>query len=689
MKKVKFIFGVHNHQPIGNFEWVFQKGYDVAYKPFVDVMLKHKTIKWNMHCSGMLWEFFIKQHPSYIKKIKKLIAGGNLEILSGGYYEPILSVIPERDRIGQIKQLTQFIKDILNYDCSGAWVAERVWEPSLTCSLSDAGIKYTVLDDVHFLSSGLNVKSLNGYYTTEDQGKKINIFPISQRLRYLIPFQDVSVCIDYFKQLANENKENIVVMADDGEKFGMWPGTNKHVYENLWLDKFLTALEENSDIVETVTFKEVLQSNKPSGRIYLPTNSYFEMSEWTLPSDVQNNFDALVKQTGNNEDLKPFVRGGFWRNFLTKYEESNNMHKKMIRISQKIENNFDACGKDAKSIQQFLYAGQCNCAYWHGVFGGLYLPHLRNAVYEYLLKAENLYNKKIKPKKVWQQVDFDCDSVDEFLYEDKNKNIYVDAACGGTIFEFDILSKNYNLSNVLTRRYESYHKKLKEAIENNKVSDAKELTSIHTDLVRVKEIGLEKHLSYDWYRKASLVDHFFHNDTKYDDFYPVKFREQGDFVLGEYEHEIISNKLVLTRKGNIWYDNFHLPVELRKSIKPLNAEGYEVEYQIKNLSEQEAYLTLGVENVFSFSQKIEKDKQELKNTGKWVRYDDVLDMSLNIESSVNCDFWIVPIETVSTSEDGYERTYQGTSAVSVYKFSLKPGNKFSFVLKVLTGISKK
>ncbi|MGE4385334.1 MAG: alpha-amylase/4-alpha-glucanotransferase domain-containing protein [Endomicrobiaceae bacterium] len=689
MNKVKFIFGVHNHQPIGNFEWVFQKGYDIAYKPFVDVMLKHKTIKWNMHCSGMLWEFFLEKHPSYIKNIKKLILNGNLEILSGGYYEPILSVIPAKDRIGQIKQLSKFIKDILNYECAGAWVAERVWEPSLVESLFDSEIKYTVLDDVHFLSSGLNKNALNGYYLTEDQGKSLKIFPISQRLRYLIPFQDVSVCIEYFKQLAHDNKENIVVMADDGEKFGMWPGTYKHVYENAWLDKFLTALEENSDIVETVTFKDVLKNSKPSGRIYLPTNSYFEMSEWTLPSDVQNNFDMLVKQNENNEDLKPFVRGGFWRNFLTKYEESNNMHKKMIRVSQKIEKDFNSCGKEANKIRQFLYAGQCNCAYWHGVFGGLYLPHLRNAVYEYLLKAENLYNKKVKTKGAWHIVDFDCDGLDEFLYEDKNKNIYVDAACGGTIFEFDIMSKNYNFSNVLTRRYEHYHKKLKEAIENNKVTDSKELTSIHTDAVKVKEIGLENHLSYDWYRKASLIDHFFHNDTKYEDFYPVMFKELGDFVLGEYKAEIIAGRLELSRKGNVWADNFHLPVELKKIITPLKSEGYEVLYKIKNLSDRELNFTFGVENVFAFSQKTVEDMQELKNVKVWTRYDDSLDAYLKIESSARCDFWIVPIETVSTSEDGYERTYQGTSVINIYKFSLKPDNIFSFSLKVNAEVKEK
>ncbi|MDD5021136.1 MAG: DUF1926 domain-containing protein [Endomicrobiaceae bacterium] len=678
MKKIKFIFGIHNHQPVGNFDWVFQKGYDVAYKPFMDVMLKHKNIKWNLHASGILWDFLIKK-KSYISNIKKLITKGNLEILSGGYYEPILSVIPQKDRTGQINQLSKFIKDTFDYNPTGAWIAERVWEPSMVKDLTDSGIKYIALDDVHFSSSGADVNSLKGYYTTEDQGHSLSVFPISQKLRYFIPFQDVNVCIDYFRYLANEDKEVVLVMADDGEKFGMWPGTYKHVYEHGWLDKFLTAIEKNSDIVETVTFSEVLSTVKPQDRIYLQTGSYFEMSEWTLPPQVQNNYDDFVRQNENNEQFKPFIRGGFWRSFLSKYDESNNMHKKMIRISNKINSFVEKGNIIDQNLFKALYAGQCNCAYWHGVFGGLYLPHLRNAVYEQLLKAENLYNELVPAKPSWFKSDFDCDGVDELLYESKIQNIYV-AQTGGTIFEFDLLKKNHNLFNVLTRRYEGYHKKLKDAIDNNKVSDSQELSSIHSDEVKVKELGLENHLNYDWHRKSSLIDHFLHKDTSYDDIYSVKFREQGDFVLGQYALNIKSDKLELSRTGTVWIDDVSAKIEIKKNIIPLKKEGYEVEYKIKNLENKALSFMFAVEQVFAFSQKTLDDNVQLDNTNSWTRNDENFQFAVTVLSSKKCKFWIVPIETVSTSENGYEKTYQGTTVFNVYKFSLKAKEEFVFTL---------
>jgi len=91
----------------------------------------------------------------------------------------------------------------------------------------------------------------------------------------------------------------------------------------------------------------------------------------------------------------PFLRGGIWRNFFSKYCESNLLHKKMqpcfgegppsgskppARTSR-----FLAARDQAKTL---VLRGQCNDAYWHGIFGGLYSPHLRTALWRSLVQAE-------------------------------------------------------------------------------------------------------------------------------------------------------------------------------------------------------------------------------------------------------------------------------------------------------------
>ncbi|MDR3256976.1 MAG: DUF1926 domain-containing protein [Endomicrobium sp.] len=672
MSKVKFVFCTHNHQPVGNFDWVFERAYQVSYRPFMNVMLNHPKIKWSMHASGMLWEYFAREHLDYIKNIKSLVASGNLELLSGGYYEPLMSSIPDRDKIGQINKMTCYIKDKFGCEeANGVWLAERVWEPGMAKILAERGINYTVLDDSHFASAGMDIERLNGYYTTEEQGYSLNIFPISQKMRYLVPFADVENTIEYFKYLVKEspNSDPVVVMADDGEKFGMWPSTYKHVYENKWLERFLTSLEENSDIVETVNFSEVLKIKKSSGRVYLSCSSYFEMSQWALPTSTQQSFENVINRCREDSEVKRFLRGGFWRNFLTKYEEANNMHKRMIYVSEKIKKYIDNKKPHIEKALDSLYAAQCNCAYWHGIFGGLYLPHLRNAVYNMLLKAENLYNKSMLKRPTWNIFDFNCDSVDEYLFESKMQNIYVSPAVGGSIFEWDIFQINHNLLNVLTRRYESYHKKLRDNINNTVIvsDNESEVQTIHVNAVKVKEINLDKFLVYDAYKRASLIDHFLANDIKHDECMFGYYEEKGDFVSGIYNACVKGAKIILKRYGKVNGKN----VEIVKEISPLS-NGYAVAYEIKNDSSEILDVCFAPEQVFAFSSKAEDDFGDLKSIDIWKRYDDYFKIEVELKISCKSDLFIYPVETISNSDNGYEKTYQGTVAVFLVKCVIKP-----------------
>ncbi|RKZ32523.1 4-alpha-glucanotransferase, partial [bacterium] len=374
--KINFILAFHIHQPVGNFEHILMHATKTSYKPLFTKLYEHPNIKFVLHISGPVWEYFQENEPELMEKIALMASLGQCELMGGGFYEPILTVIPTEDALAQINLANDFFEKEFGIKPSGIWLAERVWEPNLPSILAKAGVKYTMIDDYHLKSVGIIGKELFGYFTTDDRGNTITIFPINEKLRYTMPFSRVEETIEYLRNIADESGENLIISADDGEKYGFWPKTYKWVWKQGWMEKFLTALENNSSWIKTTTPSEALENLPPKGRVYLPTCSYFEMSEWTLPPRLAREFHKLIeelKAQNKFDEMQPFLKGGFWRNFLAKYHESNWMHKRMIWVSSLLR-KYSKEDHLVSNARRALFKSQCNCAYWHGVFGGLYLP---------------------------------------------------------------------------------------------------------------------------------------------------------------------------------------------------------------------------------------------------------------------------------------------------------------------------
>lgn len=708
MKKINFLFGIHNHQPVGNFHFVFEDSYQRGYLPFLELLKKYPAVKISIHFSGILLSWINDNHPECIALLKTLTASGQLEILTGGFYEPILPVIPDRDKLSQIKKLTGYIKDKLDYESSGLWLAERVWEPHLPKVLNSAGIKYTILDDTHFKYSGLEDDDLTGYYLTEEEGQTLALFPISKTLRYAIPFQKPSDTIDYLKSLATEDGDRIAVYADDGEKFGVWPGTYQHCFTEKWLEKFFKALSDNLDWINIVTFSEALESIPPVGRVYLPTASYMEMTEWALPAKAIEKYDHITDHFKNNDlwDSYNFlIRGGFWRNFLAKYPESNNMHKKMLLVSEKINQLMQSTDvpTEINKAHDYLMRGQCNCPYWHGVFGGLYLPHVRSAIYQNLIMAEKLADNVTHKNKPWttcNQIDFDKDGYDELVAESTDINYYFKPSFGGQIFELDYKPANLNIVDTITRQPEGYHSKIKEALTPDQKSDT---ASIH-DVYRSKEKGLEKLLSYDWYRRGMFIDHFLKDDVSLETFSTSVYGEEGDFVNQPYEYKVEKSAtdliIKLYRTGGVWCDGTQTQIKLEKQflIKADSSE-LEVTYQITNLHDTAVKLWFGTEfnfgfpnipspNVkYMFNDEVAGNGFKLTVAGEknavnsFGLFDGDDNFKLNILLDQKTLLWRFPVYSVSLSEEGFEKVQQGICLLPSWKISLDQNKIWKLQIK--------
>jgi alpha-amylase len=376
--QVRFIFALHNHQPVGNFSHVFEQTYQESYLPFLDVFEQYPQVKVALHLSGSLIEWLSENHSEYLDRLALLVERHRIEIIGGAFFEPILAMLPSRDRIGQIRLYTDWLERRLGAKIRGLWIPERVWEQSYVRDLVDAGMNYTILDDCHFRSAGLTENELTRHYLTEDDGRTMSVFPGSERLRYLIPFGNVDETIRHIAEIGERVNNAVVVHADDGEKFGTWPQTHSHVYNDKWLHHFFDALSENSGWLITTTPSEAIIDLEPLGKIYIPDGSYREMTEWVLRSDQQNELHNITNKIQNHSELYPakkFLRGGFWRNFKLRYPESDEMYSRMMSVSMRLE-TLSAQGFEGYKIdtaRELLYRGQCNCSYWHGAFGGIYL----------------------------------------------------------------------------------------------------------------------------------------------------------------------------------------------------------------------------------------------------------------------------------------------------------------------------
>ncbi|MCA9209503.1 MAG: DUF1925 domain-containing protein, partial [Planctomycetales bacterium] len=340
MNTTRFCLVLHNHQPVGNFEGVIEQAYQDSYLPFLDVFEQYSGINLSLHTSGPLLEWLDANHPDYLDRLAALVAVGRLEIIGGAFYEPILTMLPSRDRIGQIQTYRAWLEHRLEARVRGMWLPERVWEQSLTRDLVDAGVEYAVLDDLHFRNAGMTNEQLDGAFLTDDDGRIMRLFPGSERLRYLIPFASPGETIGYLRQLHETHPNAVAVFGDDGEKFGTWPDTKAHVYEHGWLRQFFDALLENQSWLRTCTLAEAADECPPRGRVYIPDGSYREMTEWVLPVERHAEYLEVVhahEHDANWESLRRFLRGGYWRNFRVRYSEANEMYCRMLLVSQRLD----------------------------------------------------------------------------------------------------------------------------------------------------------------------------------------------------------------------------------------------------------------------------------------------------------------------------------------------------------------
>ncbi|HXY23748.1 MAG TPA: alpha-amylase/4-alpha-glucanotransferase domain-containing protein [Candidatus Acidoferrum sp.] len=682
---------IHAHQPCGNFDHVLAKAYDDSYLPFLEHLEKHSGIRLGLHYSGHLLTWIEKNRPEYFARLKALVQAGQVELVGGGFFEPILISIPPEDQYEQITRLAAYLENHFGPRPTGAWLAERVWEPQLPSILAAANVAYTLVDDMHFLAAGFEPEELFGAYIAEDRGKSVWLYPGQKALRYLVPFGKVVDVIAYLRDAASVHPGGVAAMGDDMEKFGVWPGTHEHCYKDGWLAEFFSALEKNSDWLKVCTPGEYLASHAPLGRADLPTASYTEMMEWVFPTRVRQRFHAVLQEFSSRPEVLAFLRGGSWRGFFRKYPESNLLHKKMLRVSARIaavppRRDASKSSDELCEARDLLLRAQCNDAYWHGIFGGIYAPHLRTDPWRNLIRAEAIADR-LTPGELVPRVellDYDADGANELLFTSPESQVLLKPSDGATIAALDFRPAPATLINSILRRPEAYHTRLREAANKPAAGTA---VSIH-EQTRVKEPGLERYLRYDrWPRHAFRILIFDPVRTPAD-YEALELREDPGFAGGVFSvknsaaHEVElfrSDSLLLHGKPEASAPKLLLIKQFTFSPAP---RGFEVtcEISLKLKALLDAPVAVGIESIINLLAPSEPDRFfETPSGNTNLRFSGALPgpilrmedgwqrVRVALHAPLSECFWVEPIETVSESEEGFERVYQGSQILAVWR----------------------
>jgi hypothetical protein len=410
---IKLILGSHSHVPFGAGDDEFEKIYERRLKPFISTLYKYPKIQAVLHYSGVLLHRLERNHPEFFMLITDLLSRKQVEILGGGFYEPMMPIIPIQDRIGQVEMLTTYLRKSFGKKPQGCWLPALAWEQNMVSPLADCGIGYTFLSDNQFRLGGVEDADLYVPCITEDQGQTITVFPISSAVRD-----------DFARKNASDVLNGLARVLPSGS----WT-------VSVFPEELFAEDGASPDFTYNLFFEELSRCES--------------FVEYTFPGKQYRSLEGLKKAyfpgslecTAGREDGTP-AHTERTRRFLIDYPEAGGIYSKMIHVHGLI-NQLRGDKTRKRNAREELWKAQGYEIYCPAVFRNMYNPGIRKAAYRALLGAEKITREKGRFNPSLVNFDINLDGEIEYIFQDEKINSYIERR-GAGVFELDYLPKNWN-----------------------------------------------------------------------------------------------------------------------------------------------------------------------------------------------------------------------------------------------------
>ncbi|MDR1095834.1 MAG: DUF1925 domain-containing protein [Spirochaetaceae bacterium] len=407
MLPVSVVLGSHCHVPDGLAEAEYETAYNERLKPFLSALYRYPEIPAVLHYSGPLFYWVERKRPEFFDLLRKMLRRKQIEILSGGFYEPAMHLLTPQDRTGQIEMLSTYIRRHFGKRVTGAWIPGACWDQNAVTSFSSCAISYTFLQERHFVAAGVQTADLGLPVYTENQGALIMVFPI-------LP----------------------AGLENDGLP--------------LTVENLLTLAEERGRRGVYTIFPERFQASSPggSGQDYAAGIGAFLEScaasehgiNWTLPSRFYEECTGEGKQSLQR---RYFPCAGE-KKFLTECSEANTIYAKMLFTRDLVRQLRGDRERKNAALYEVYKAQSCNLyTYTASARHNVSDPALRKAAYRALLSAEKTVREITKTVNSLYNFDFDFDGGTEEIFRGNSLCFYTHRK-GGHIFGIDYLPACWN-----------------------------------------------------------------------------------------------------------------------------------------------------------------------------------------------------------------------------------------------------
>ncbi|MDR1909222.1 MAG: DUF1925 domain-containing protein [Spirochaetaceae bacterium] len=417
-KSLNVFVGSDNHIPYSAEDSEFEYMYHQRLKPFILALNNYPRIKAALHYSGVLLHWIEKAHPEFFMLIGDLISRKQVELIGGGFYEPMMPLISQQDRIGQIEMLTTYIRKQFGKRPLGCWLPASAWDQSLVGALSACGMGYTFLRENQFRAAGLSGEDLYAPCITEDQGKLLMVFPVLKGLTLEGLKDSVVSLLQKTAAGTPPGGERLLVLCPD-----CFFQDASRTSGEAEINRFFEELSRCGDFLDFTIPSKIYKNKRCRKKAYFSASAAFEAPD-----------------SGNEPPPLP-------KRFLVRYSEANGIYSKMVYTGLLI-NQLRGDKARKQSAQEELWKGQGYDGFCRSPSGGIFRGGVRNAAYRALIEAEKITRSKGAFIPSLMTFDFDLDGEDEYLFQAEYISCYI-KTLGASVFEFDFLPRSWNYLDTL------------------------------------------------------------------------------------------------------------------------------------------------------------------------------------------------------------------------------------------------